>query len=330
MVHKASPHNTMNHTRPRIKLAVLDDYQGVALEMADWSPLKDSAEVSVFHDTLANASDVIARLLPYDVVCVMRERTPLTRHIISSLPNLKLICSTGPGNAAIDLAAARERGIEVKHTRYSSTATIEYTWALLLALARHVPRENRSLRSGGWQTSVGEELHGKTLGLLGLGNVGSGVARIGLAFGMQVMAWSQNLTREHASSVGASLVGKDDLFAQADYLSIHVRLSERTRGLVGAPELSRMKPASRLINTSRGPVVDEAALITALQQGRLAGAALDVYNTEPLPLDHVFRTLPNLLASPHLGYVSRQMYEVFYGDTVQNIATWLDRMAPAR
>ena len=314
----------MNTVRARAKVAVLDDYQGVALEMADWSVLEDRAEVAVFHDTLAGASDVVARLLPYDVVCVMRERTPLTRHIISSLPRLKLICSTGPGNASIDLDAARERGIPVKHTRYSSTATIEYTWALLLALARHVPRENLSLRGGGWQTSVGEEIHSKTLGLLGLGNVGAGVARIGLAFGMRVIAWSQNLTQAQASAVGVSLVGKDELFAQADYLSVHVRLSERTRGLVGAPELSLMKPAARLVNTSRGPIVDEAALVHALQQGRLAGAALDVYNTEPLPPDHVFRTLPNVLASPHLGYVSRQMYEVFYGDTVNNIVTWLD------
>ncbi len=314
----------MNTTRPGVKVAVLDDYQGVALEMADWLPLKDRAEVTVFHDTLAGASDVVARLLPYDVVCVMRERTPLTRHIISALPRLKLICSTGPGNASIDLDATRERGITVKHTRYSSTATIEYTWALLLALARHVPRENQSVRGGGWQTSVGEEIHGKTLGLLGLGNVGSGVARIGLAFGMRVIAWSQNLTREAASSVGVSLADKDALFAQADYLSIHVRLSDRTRGLVGVPELSRMQASARLVNTSRGPIVDEAALVDALQQSRLAGAALDVYNTEPLPPHHAFRTLPSVLASPHLGYVSRQMYEVFYGDTVQNIASWLD------
>jgi len=314
----------MDPIRP-IKVAILDDYQNVALTMADWSPLNHRAEITVFNDHLADLGDLIERLQPFDVICVMRERTPLSRAVIESLPNLKLIASTGARNASIDEAAATERGIEIRHTGYSSTPTIEFTWALILAMARHIPLENQSLRQGGWQLSLGEELAGKTLGLLGLGRVGSAIGIIAQAFRMNVIAWSQNLTAERAEEKGAQLVSKDQLFSTADFVSIHVQLSERTRGLVGAPELAQMKPTSRLINTSRGPIVDAAALLEALTTGRIAGAALDVYDVEPLDNPHPLRALPNVLATPHIGYVSKELYRTFYGDTVDNIVQWLDK-----
>lgn len=313
----------MNPTPP-IKVAVLDDYQNVALSMADWSPLKNLAEVTVFNDHVADIGSLIQRLQPFDVICVMRERTPLSRVVIESLPNLKLIASTGPGNASIDQEAAAERGIDIRHTGYSSTPTIELTWALILAMARNIPRENQSLREGGWQLSLGDELAGKTLGLLGLGHIGSAVGIIGRAFRMNVIAWSQNLTEERAAEKGVQRVSKDVLFSTADFLSIHVRYSERTRGLVGAAELAQMKPTSRLINTSRGAIVDSAALLQALTTGRIAGAALDVFDVEPLDNPHRLRELPNVLATPHIGYVSKELYRTFYGDTVQNIVRWLD------
>jgi phosphoglycerate dehydrogenase-like enzyme len=309
---------------PAVKTAILDDYQNVALKMADWSPLQGRAEITVFNDHIADAGKLIDRLKPFDVVCVMRERTPLSREIIEKLPNLKLIASTGAGNAAIDLDAAAEHGIEVRHTGYSSTPTIEFTWALILAMARNIPLENQSLRQGGWQVALGEQLAGKTLGLLGLGRVGSAVGIIGTAFRMNVVAWSENLTAERAQEKGVQLVSKDALFSTADFLSIHVRLSPRTQHLVGAAELAQMKPTSRLINTSRGPIVDGAALLKALTSGQIAGAALDVYDVEPLGNPHPLRELPNVLATPHIGYVSKELYRTFYGDTVQNIVTWLD------
>ncbi|WP_028216350.1 D-2-hydroxyacid dehydrogenase family protein [Paraburkholderia oxyphila] len=307
-----------------VKVAILDDYQNIALREADWSPLKARAEITVFTDHLFEVDEIAKRLEPFDVVCVMRERTELSRELIEKLPNLKLIASTGPANAAIDLEAAAEHGIEVRHTGYSSTPTIEFTWALILAMARNIPLENESLRSGGWQVSLGTELAGKTLGLLGLGRIGSAVGVIGRAFRMNVIAWSENLTLERAQEKGVQRVDKATLFATSDFLSIHVRLSERTHHLVGAAELAQMKPTSRLINTSRGPIVDEAALVDALEAGRLAGAALDVYDREPLDANHPFRTLPNVLATPHIGYVSRELYRTFYGDTVRNIVEWLD------
>ncbi|MGA7781482.1 MAG: D-2-hydroxyacid dehydrogenase family protein [Paraburkholderia sp.] len=307
-----------------IKIAILDDYQSIALREADWSPLAARAEITVFTDHLADVGEVAQRLKPFDVVCAMRERTPFSRELIENLPNLKLIASTGSANASIDLEAAAERSVEVRHTGYSSTPTIEFTWALILAMARNIAGENESLRSGGWQISLGTELAGKTLGLLGLGRVGSAVGVIGRAFRMNVIAWSQNLTPERAQEKGVQLVDKATLFSTSDFLSIHVRLSERTHHLVGPAELGQMKPTSRLINTSRGPIVDEAALIEALKTGQLAGAALDVYDTEPLAADHPYRTLPNVLATPHIGYVSQELYRTFYGDTVQNIVQWLD------
>jgi phosphoglycerate dehydrogenase-like enzyme len=296
--------------------------------MADWSALRSRASIEVFSDSISNPDDLVARLLPFDVICVMRERTPLPRGIIERLPQLKLIVSTGPKNSSIAIDAAEERGIVVKNTRGSLTAPIELTWALIMASARNLTLEAASLRAGGWQQGLGHELKGKTLGVLGLGRIGGKIARIAQAFEMKVITWSDRTTEQQAAEVGATLVPKEQFFAQADILTIHLVLVDATRGLVGANELAQMKPTSWLVNTSRGPIVDEVALVQALKEKRLAGAALDVFNVEPLPEDHPFRTLDNVLATPHLGYVSREQYEGYYSDTVQNIATWLDE--PAR
>jgi phosphoglycerate dehydrogenase-like enzyme len=308
----------------RAKIAVLDDYQGVALKMADWSAVTARAHVDVFSDHLDDADAVVERLLPYDIVCVMRERTPLRAELIERLPNLKLIASTGPRNASIDLQAAAARGIAVAHTGYFGSPTVELTWALILASARHIVAEAAAVRRGGWQHTIGDDLSGKTLGLIGLGHIGSQVAKIGLAFGMRVLAWSQNLTAEKCAAAGAALVSKEELLRQADIVSVHLVLSERTRGLIGAGELALMKRSARLVNTSRGPIVVEAALIAALKAGQIAGAAIDVYDVEPLPAEHPYRNLDNLLATPHIGYVSRGLYQRFYRDTVSNIIAWLD------
>jgi len=310
-----------------MKVAILDDYQDVALRLADWSAVRRRAEITVFNDHLADPAAVVERLRPFDVVCVMRERTPLSRDILQQLPRLKLIASTGPRNAAIDMRAAAERGIVVTATGYESTPAIELSWALILASARHLAREAASVRDGGWQTRIGTNLRGKCLGVIGLGNIGKEVARIALAFGMTVIAWSQNLTSEIASAAGATLVDKDALFRQADIVTIHLILSRRTSGLVGAAELALMKPTAWLVNTSRGPIVDEAALIEALQARRIAGAALDVFEIEPLPADHPFRRLDNVLATPHIGYVTEELYRTFYGDAAASIAAWLDSNA---
>lgn len=310
-----------------MKVAVLDDYQNVALRLADWSNVRRHAEITVFNDHIADPSAVVERLRPFDAVCVMRERTPLTREILQQLPNLKLIASTGPRNASIDTQTAADLGIAVTATGYDSTPTIEFTWSLILASMRRIDREAASLRAGGWQTGLGSNLRGKSLGVVGLGNIGREVARIALAFGMKVIAWSQNLTEEKASAAGATLVGKQTLFREADIVTVHLVLSSRSRGLIGAPELALMKPTARLINSSRGPIVDQAALIKALQDRTIAGAAVDVFDTEPLPADHPFRTLDNLLATPHIGYVTEELYRTFYGDAAASIAAWLEANA---
>jgi phosphoglycerate dehydrogenase-like enzyme len=306
-----------------VQIAILDDYQNVALTFADWSRVASQADITVFNDHLSQPDDVIARLQPFDVVCVMRERTPLTREIIERLPRLKMIASTGSGNASIDEQAARERKVQITHTGYRSTPTIELTWALILASARNLVAETMSVRSGGWQTSIGRELSGRVLGVLGLGRIGSEMARIGVVFGMEVTAWSQNLTAERARADGAERVSKDELFRRSDVLTIHVVLSDRTRGLVNAADLGVMKPTSWLVNTSRGPIVDENALVDALTSKSIAGAAIDVFDTEPLPADHPFRTLPNVLATPHIGYVAEDLYRTFYRDAAANIEAWL-------
>jgi phosphoglycerate dehydrogenase-like enzyme len=306
-----------------LRIAILDDYQNVALESADWSPLVGSATLTVFNDHLSDANEIVDRLAPFYVVCVMRERTPLSREILARLPQLKLIASTGLRNASIDVAAASDHEIDVMNTRYDSSSTVELTWALILASARNLIIEAASVRSGGWQRTIGDGIRGKVLGILGLGNIGSEVARIAAAFGMDVIAWSENLDREKTQERGARWVSKQELFRQADILTIHLVLSRRTQGLVGQSELGLMKPSARLVNTSRGPIVDEAALVDALRNRHIAGAAIDVFDIEPIPRDHPLRQLDTVITTPHIGYVSRDLYRVFYQDTVANIVKWL-------
>lgn len=312
----------MQNDKP-VQVAILDDYQGVALQSADWAKLQGKANITVFRDHLSDSDSVVQRLRPFDVVCIMRERTPVTRAILEQLPNLKLIASTGFRNASIDLSAAEERGVTVCHTGYTPHGAIELTWALILAILRNVPAEFAAVQKGEWQISVGGDLNGKTIGLLGLGNIGARMAKIAQAFGMSVIAWSQNLTRESAEENGAQLVTKEELFRLADIVTIHLVLSTRSKGIVGAPELTLMKPTAFLVNTSRGPLVDESALIHALQNRTIAGAALDVYDVEPLPEFHPFRSLDRLLVTPHVGFVTTETYKIFYQDTVENIAAWL-------
>jgi phosphoglycerate dehydrogenase-like enzyme len=306
-----------------IQVAILDDYQGVALQSADWSLLKGQAHITVFRDHLSDSTALVERLKPFDVVCVMRERTPLTRAILQQLPKLKLIASTAFRNASIDLAAASEFGVTVCKTGYTSHGAIELTWALILAILRNVPAEFASVQKGQWQISVGGDLDGKTMGLVGLGNIGAKMAKIARAFGMKVLAWSQNLTRESAEEHGALLVSKEELFRAADIVTVHLVLSSRSKGIVGATEFGLMKPTAYFINTSRGPLVDETALINALKSRTIAGAALDVYDHEPLPVSHPFRSLDRLLVTPHIGFVTDATYQIFYRDTVENIAAWL-------
>jgi phosphoglycerate dehydrogenase-like enzyme len=312
----------MQNDRP-VQVAVLDDYQGVALQSADWSPLNGKTNITVFRDHLSDSTALIERLKPFTVLSVMRERTPLTRAIIEQLPNLKLIASTGSRNASIDLAAATEHGITVCHTGYSSHGAIEMTWALILAMLRNVPAEFASVQKGQWQIAVGGDLAGKTIGVVGLGSIGARIAKIAHAFGMNIVAWSQNLTRESAEKQGAHLVSKEELFRTADIVTIHLVLSARTKGIIASAEFAWMKPTAYFVNTSRGPLVDEEALLTALKSRSIAGAALDVYDIEPLPPSHQFRSLDRLLVTPHIGFVTNETYRIFYGDTVENIAAWL-------
>ncbi|NTY61892.1 NAD(P)-dependent oxidoreductase [Mycolicibacterium sphagni] len=309
----------------RVQVAVLDDYQNVALELADWSVVSDRADITVFNDHIFDPGELVARLAPFDVIFVMRERTPLPRSIIERLPRLKMIASTGPFNASIDMVAAEERGIHVGTTGGTVASTVELTWALILAGARNLVAESVSIRDGGWQVSVGRELSGRVLGVLGLGRIGARVARIGEAFGMQVIAWSQNLTPEAAAEAGATHVDKEELFASSDVLTVHMKLSERSTGLIGASELALMKPTALLVNTSRGPLIDEAALVAALEAKTIRAAALDVFDTEPLPVGHPLRTLDNVIATPHIGYVADRPYRIFFSDAVAAIAEWLER-----
>jgi phosphoglycerate dehydrogenase-like enzyme len=305
-----------------VRVAVLDDYQDVARAAAPWAALGSEAEVTFFSDHVADDETLARRLEPFDVVVAMRERTPFTAERLARLPGLKLLVTTGMGNAAIDMEAARDQGVTVSGTNGRPSPTAELTWGLILALLRHIPAEDANVRAGGWQTTLGIELAGRTLGVLGLGRLGTRVARVGRAFDMDVVAWSHNLDAERAEAAGVELVRRDELFARADIVTIHLRLSDRTRGLVGAAELSTLGPAGYLVNTSRGPIVDEAALLGALRHGTIAGAALDVYDTEPLPPDHPLRAAPNTVLTPHLGYVTAATYEVFYRDVVEDIAAW--------
>ncbi|MEU4242336.1 D-2-hydroxyacid dehydrogenase family protein [Actinoplanes sp. NPDC026619] len=305
-----------------MKIVVLDDYQRVARAYGPFDSLPD-AEVEVLHEHLA---DPVAALRGAEVVVAMRERTPFPAEIFDQLPDLRLLVTTGMANASIDLAAAAAHGVTVSGTGMSGSAlssnTTELTWALILAVQRHVVAEDRALRDGRWQTTIGTDLNGSTLGVLGLGRLGTQVARIGRAFDMRVIAWSQNLTPERAAEAGATLVSRAELFATSDVLTVHLKLSARTTGLVGAADLATMKPSAILVNTSRGPIVDRGALATALTTGKIAGAGLDVYDVEPLPPGDPLRGAPNTVLLPHLGYVTDRTYRVMYEQVVESITAW--------
>jgi phosphoglycerate dehydrogenase-like enzyme len=305
------------------RVAILDDYQAVALSLADWKSLGPEVSVQAFHEMLCGDDNLAKDLSDFEVIVAMRERTRFPRSLLERLPKLKLLVTTGMLNVAIDVKAAAELGIVVSGTALLMPPTAELTWGLIIALARHIPQEVQGMRCGRWQTTIGVGLDGKVLGILGLGKLGGEVARVGRAFHVEVIAWSQNLTAEHASSLGATRVEKDELFRRADFITIHLVLSKRTRGLVTARELALMKPGAYLINTSRGPIVEERALIDALTNRKFAGAALDVYDEEPLPADHSLRKLDNVVLTPHLGYVTVENYSLCYGQAVENIRAFL-------
>jgi phosphoglycerate dehydrogenase-like enzyme len=305
-------------------VAVLDDYQGVAEALGPWDELGDAVSVTAFRDHVDDDDELVARLGAFEVVVAMRERTPFPAHRLERLPNLRLLVTTGMANASIDVAAARRQGIVVTGTGGLSAPTAELTWGLILAVTRHVCAEDRRVRAGGWQRTIGPELSGRTLGVLGLGRLGRRVAAVAQAFEMDVIAWSQNLRSEDAAELGVEAVSREDLFRRADVLTIHTRLSDRTQRLVTAAELALMKPTAYLVNTSRGPIVDEAALLAALTDGTIAGAALDVYDIEPLPAGHPLRSAPNTVLTPHLGYVSEGSYEIYFREAVEDIAAFLD------
>jgi phosphoglycerate dehydrogenase-like enzyme len=300
-----------------LRCAVLDDYQDAAAQYADWSRV----DLTVFREHLDTEDEVAEALAEFEVVVIMRERTPFPASLLARLPRLKLLITSGMRNASIDLKAAADNGVTVCGTASSSTPPVELTWALILGLCRRLVPENVAFRAGGpWQSTIGTDLAGATLGLLGLGKIGTRVATIARAFGMEVLAWSQNLTAERAEAVGATLASsKDELLAGSDIVSIHLALSDRTRGLLDAAALAAMKPSALLVNTSRAAIVDTEAMIAALAAGRLAGAGLDVFDLEPLPADHPLRTLPNVLATPHLGYVTRGNYTRYFTEAVEDI-----------
>jgi D-3-phosphoglycerate dehydrogenase len=310
---------------PQYGCAVLDDYQNVAMSMGDWSTLARDIKLKVFNEHLGGAENVVKALADFEIICAMRERTPFPRAVIEKLPKLKLLITTGMRNASIDVAAAKERGIAVCGTPTTGNPTSAIAFALMLELARRVGYESARMRAGTlWQSTVGLDLEGLTLGVLGLGKLGTRSAQIAKAFGMKVIAWSQNLAADKCAQAGVGYVAKDELFRQSDFITIHLVLSDRTRGLVGARELTLMKASARLINTSRGPIIDEPALIAALREKKIAGAGLDVFDVEPLPLDHPFRTMDNVVITPHLGYVSVQNYRTFYNAIIEDIRAWLD------
>jgi phosphoglycerate dehydrogenase-like enzyme len=317
-----------------MRVAILDDYQQVALASADWSAVRELGEIHVFAQHIGQTEALVDALEPFDVIVAMRERTAFDAERLGRLPRLRLLVTMGMANASIDVAAAAERGVTVCGTGGAGTSAAELTWGLILALARHIPEEDRRMKmagraggaalsvSGGWQQTVGTGLDGKRLGVVGLGHQGRRVADIGRAFGMKVVAWSQNLDPEHAKKAHVKAVSKEELFASSDVVTVHYKLSPRSVGLVGEAELALMKPSAYLVNTSRGPVVDNAALLAALRSGSIAGAGLDVYDIEPLPLSSPLRSAPNVVLTPHLGYVTDEAYQVFYGDAAEDIAAF--------
>ncbi|MEU9676927.1 MULTISPECIES: D-2-hydroxyacid dehydrogenase family protein [Streptomyces] len=310
----------------KLRCAVIEDFQSVATTVVDWSAVTDDVEIVTFTEHLATVDEAVAALDGFDIVVTLRERVPFPAELFARLPRLRLLVASGMRNSVIDFDAARRHGVEVCGTASSSTPPVELTWALLLGLARGIVPEATALRTGGpWQSTLGADLHGRTLGLLGLGKIGARVAQVGLAFGMDVVAWSRNLTKERTDEVGVTLAAsKEELLAGSDFVSVHLALGERTRGLIGAAELARMRPTAYLINTSRAAIVDTGALLAALNAGTIAGAATDVFDVEPLPADDPVRSTPRLLATPHLGYVSRANYETYYGQAVEDIRAFLD------
>jgi phosphoglycerate dehydrogenase-like enzyme len=309
-----------------MKVAILDDYQNVALKMADWARLKGKADVTVFTDHAEGVDAAAKRLAGFEIVVAMRERTPFKRDLFKKLPKLKLLITTGSRNLSIDVAAANECGVTVCHTDNpaSTPQMVQFTWALILGFMRHIPEEDQNVRKGGWQTTLGNTIHDKTLGLVGLGKIGAGVAKIGQAFGMKTIAWSQNMTPEKAAAAGCKAVSKEELFSSADIVTLHLVLSDRSRGIVGARELGMMKKTAVLVNTSRGPLADEAALLKALQANEIAGAALDVYDQEPLPKEHPLRKQPNVVVTPHVGFVTEETYRIYFQGVVEDILAFLD------
>ncbi|MFI9319099.1 D-2-hydroxyacid dehydrogenase family protein [Kitasatospora aureofaciens] len=313
-------------TLPILRCAVLDDFQGVATSSADWSSLADRVEVTSFREHHGSEDELAAALAGFDIVVTLRERVPFPATLFARLPRLRLLIASGMHNSVIDHAAAAAHGVTVCGTASSGTPPVELTWALLLGLARGIVQENTALREGGpWQSTVGADLHGRTLGLLGLGRIGALVARVGLAFGMDVLVWSRSLTDERAAKAGVRrALSKEELLRESDFVSVHLASNAETHGLIGAAELALMKPDAYLVNTSRAAIVDQDALLAALTEGRIAGAALDVFDVEPLPADHPLRTAPRLLATPHLGYVSQDNYRRYFGEAVEDIEAFLE------
>lgn len=305
------------------RIAVLDDYQRVALQMADWSRLRANHEITVFDKPFVSQSAAAEALKGFDVLAIMRERTAFPKAMFAALAGLKLLVTTGHRNAAVDMQAAADHGVVVCGTEAPGHSTAELAFGMMIALSRHLVVEHGNMRSGAWQTTVGRDMRGRALGLLGLGRLGSQMAKYAHAFAMPVIAWSQNLTVADVAAHGVTRVDKDELFSRADVVSIHTKLSKRTTGIVGAHELALMKPYALLINTSRGPIVDEKALLAALAAGKLGGVGIDVYEPEPLPADHPLRNAPRTLLTPHIGYVTEETYRVFYGGTVAAIEAWL-------
>lgn len=306
------------------RLAFIDDYQNVALAMADWSALAGEVSITVFNDHLDDENALVDRLRDFEIICVMRERTPFPKTLLERLPRLEHLFTPGMGNASIDVAAASRQGVVVSGSPTLAHPTAELTWGLILALARRVVAEERATRTGRWQTTTGVGLRGKTLGIVGLGRLGKRVAEVGRAFGMTVVAWSPNLTPERCKGTGARFVEKDELLRMSDVVTIHLRLGAATRSLISRPEFDLMKNSAWLVNTSRGPIVDEGALAEALATGAIGGAGLDVFDVEPLPMDHPLRNAPNTVITPHLGFVTVENYQVFFQTAVDNIRAWID------
>jgi phosphoglycerate dehydrogenase-like enzyme len=308
-----------------MRVAVIDDFLNIALKTGDWAPVQAKTDVTVFTDHLADPKALVERLKPFEIIAAMRERSPFPRAVLEQLPNLKLLVTSGKVNRSIDLAAATDRGIIVSGTESGGNSTCELAWGLILAVARNIPVNDADVRKGGWQIGTGMGLQGKTLGILGLGKIGARSAQVGLAFGMKVIAWSQNLTEERCKEIGVEkAASKEDLLKRADVVTIHIVLGDRTRGMIGEKELALMKPTAILVNTSRGPIIQQDALLATLEAGRIGGAGLDVFDLEPLPADHPYRCAPRTVLTPHLGYVSDDGLKLYYGQSAEDIAAYLD------